>query len=146
MSGTYPESDYQQQCSAHELEVRAMLMRWFLALQEQERSGQPIPYLPDPRGVQVSEERAQKIMDGLEHNIWTLEQNWLRTCKADRGGPYEAGPGFDRLTYPQRIAMIQEWSAIKRRYPKEAKPPPARDVEEEVLRQMFRNAMEDGIV
>lgn len=88
--------------------VRALLERWFNAIE----SGEVEHWLPDA-SPRITEEQANQVIAHLDAEFDRELKGWAHTESA---GSYTTGPGFTRLTLPQRIALCQQIHALKIMY------------------------------
>ena len=91
-------------------DTRVLLERWFHAIED----GSINRYRPDPRYVVVIEQSAcDAIVDRIELEFAHELRSW---ASQEAAGSYDSGPGFDRLTPPQRLALAQQLHSLKRKH------------------------------
>ena len=91
-------------------DARALLERWFRAIED----GSVSRYRPDPRYVVVIE---QSVCDAIVDRIELEFAHELRAwANQESAGSYDSGPGFDRLTPSQRLALAQQLHSLKRKH------------------------------
>lgn len=91
-------------------DARALLERWFNAMQ----SGEVVAWMPDPTyPTPIAMEVADAVVERLEREFDHDLRAW---ASQEAAGSYDAGPGFDRLLPPQRLALVQQLHALKRKH------------------------------
>src|SRR3990167_2283777 len=109
MAYIWEHSEYER-LSPLTQDARVLLERWFRAIED----GSVNRYRPDPRYVVVIEQSAcDAIIDRIELEFARELRAWASQKTA---GSYDSGPGFDRLTPPQRLALAQQLHSLKRKH------------------------------
>ena len=95
--------------------VHAVLRDWFTALEQ----GRAHLRQPDLSGQMWTEEELDLLVR-VDIDLYVEQQrNW---SKINLGIDADAGPGFARLAYPQRLALAQELAAVYVRYASTSQP------------------------
>ena len=92
--------------SPEALRVHAILREWFTALE----SDKAQYWQPDPRGRTWTEAELEAYVTELDDYVGaTAQMHYANNPGRLMGSPaFDAGPGFSRLAYPQRLAMAQQ--------------------------------------
>ena len=102
------EDDSTELYSAECFRIHAVYTDWFDAIE----AGTAIYRLPDPKGRVWTEEALTAFLDELDSYVGNTAQiNYVNNPIYNRrkgGVEFDAGPGFLRLEYPQRLRMAQE--------------------------------------
>ena len=106
---TWPESEYESKPLIVQ-EARALLEKWFVAMED----GTVTSWMPDPMyATPISMDAADAMVAELTTQFDFDLKAWAYT---EAAGSYDAGPGFDRLLPPQRLALAQQLHALKRKH------------------------------
>ena len=105
------EDDNNERYSPFALAIHAALADWFAALED----GTAHLRQPDPDGrMDWTEEQLNALVcDDIDAYVWQ-QADWVRST---RKLEVDAGPGFERLAMPQRIALAQQLSQIIEAHP-----------------------------
>ena len=98
------EEFYSPEC----FRVHAIYADWLAAIE----AGTAIYRLPDPQGRTWTDEALTAFLDELDSYVGNTAQVTYANNNRRKGGPeFDAGPGFLRLVYEQRLAMAQDLAA-----------------------------------
>lgn len=88
------------------LAIHEVLADWFRALED----GSYINRVPDPQGWMDWSENTLDELVRVDIDDYVWQQRTY--VKDERGITADAGPGFERLPWPQRVALAQQLDAV----------------------------------